>query len=98
VLDWINGLSNRWNPTIESDEHQTHTSEPAFYGIGIAKGLARTWGKPEAVIEVTDIEGETEPTSSAEKFASCILAENIGIGDTIHNQGQSLTLVVPIFD
>jgi len=98
LLDWISGLTNRWNPIIESDEYQTHVSSPAFYGIGIANGLARTWGEPETVIEVTDINGETEPTGSVVKFASCLLAENIGIGDTLHNQGQSLTLVAPVFD
>jgi len=96
--DWISRLQNRWNPIIESDEHQTHTSAPNFYGIGIVSGLARYWGNAETEIAVTDLNGETETALDTKMFSSCILAGNISIGDTLHEQGRSLRLVAPVFD
>ena len=96
--DWISQLQNRWNPIIESDEHQTHISAPNFYGIGIASGLARYWGNAGSDIAVTDLSGETETALEIKMFSSCILASNIAIGDTLHEQGRSLRLVAPIFD
>jgi len=98
LRDWISGLPNRWNPSPESDEHQTHTSSPNFYGYGIAAGLARTWGTTSSTIEVSDKSGETETAHKVVQLASCILAENIALDDTLHEQGQSLLLVAPTFD
>ena len=98
LQDWIAVLPNRWTPMLESDEYQTHTSAPGFYGIGIADGLARTWGKTQTQIEITDSDGETEAIGYTSFLASCILAENIAVGDTLHEQGKSLTLTLPIFD
>ena len=98
LLDWVFALSNRWNPLVESDEYQTHISAPNFYGIAIATGLARYWGIAQTEIAVTDLAGESEVALEAEILSSCILAENIGIGDTLHEQGESLTLIAPVFD
>ena len=98
VQDWLRVLPNRWSPLFESDEYQTHTSEPGFYGLGIANGLARVWGNANTAIEITDSTGETEGVTESIKLASCIVAENIAVGDTLHEQGQSLTLTAPIFD
>ncbi len=98
LQDWIAVLPNRWSPSFESDEYQTHTSAPGFFGIGIANGLARVWGNSDNQIEITDLAGVTEPAIVVSKMASCILADNIAFGDTLHEQGQLLTLVAPIFD
>lgn len=95
---WISTLVNRWNPTIESDEHLTHTSTPNFYGIGVATGLARTWGQADRQIEITDTSGETEPPVDPCELSACLLASNIQVGDVIHEQGQTLALVIPSFD
>jgi len=98
IQNWISLLPNRWNPSVESDEHQTHTSVPEFYGIGIAAGLARTWGTAQSPIEVSDEAGETEPVAGIIKLASCLLAENVDIGEILHDQGLTLNLVAPVFD
>lgn len=98
LRDWMFRLPNRWNPSLESDEHQTHTSTPNFYGYGIATGLARTWGSLDTAIEISDQSGETEPATQVNQFASCVLADNIAVDDTLHEQGQSLSLVAPTFD
>ena len=98
LIEWISNLSNRWNPTVESDEYQTHTSSPHFYGYGIAQGLARTWGRTESVVEVTNSNGDCEDISDGTFLASCVLANNIQTGDTIREHGDSVLLDAPIFD
>jgi len=98
IQNWISLLSNRWSPSVESDEYQTHISAPGFYGIGIANGLARSWGTAHSPIEISNSFGETEPTEGIIELASCILADNISIGETLHEQGQALNLLAPVFD
>lgn len=98
VRQWISTLANRWNPTVESDEYQTHTSSPHFYGMGIGRGVARIWGQPQTSIEVGASTDEFEQTIPTQMLASALLADNVDTYDTLREQGDFVVLVAPTFD
>jgi len=98
LLDWINNLIPRWNPLVDSDDHDTHTSEPDFYGYGVASGVARIWGRIPANVEIKSADHDPEILLNPDVLIACLIAEQIQTGDVLAEPGVSVALMAPAFD
>ena len=98
IADWLSLVPARWEPVVESDDHQTHVTTPDFYGCGITSQVARFWGLIPETVEVSNGNHTGENLESFDGYAAVILAGQISSGDVLHQFGQTIELVLPIFD
>lgn len=98
VTDWLNSIDYRWLPFPESDDHDTHSQFPSFYGFGVSRGLARYWGRIPTEIEISGANDQTEILTHVKPFTSCLISDEIDDGDILHLPGKPIELSFPIFD
>ena len=98
IASWLKLVPTRWEPVVESDDHQTHVSTPDFYGYGITSQIARYWGSIPDSVELSDNEGASESLENFNSYSSLIFSEQISSSDVLHRLGQKIELVLPVFD